>query len=110
LDLVIEQVEPPSFVQGFSSVPDRNNYAVFAGSKTSPCTCKNSFKTIVLISPVMEIPAELDKEITVINFRQPLRRFWRAARQNRRGGARAQASEDRADAKGGNGCCRRRWV
>jgi ATP-dependent 26S proteasome regulatory subunit len=32
---------------------------------------KNSFKTIILISPVMEIPPELDKEITVINFPQP---------------------------------------
>src|SRR5207302_6501165 len=32
---------------------------------------KNSFKTIVLISPVMEISAELDKEITVLNFPQP---------------------------------------
>jgi SpoVK/Ycf46/Vps4 family AAA+-type ATPase len=32
---------------------------------------KNSFKTIVLVSPTMEIPTELEKEVTVLNFPLP---------------------------------------
>src|SRR6185369_9233102 len=34
---------------------------------------KNSFKTIVLVSSVLEIPSELEKEVTVLNFPLPAR-------------------------------------
>jgi hypothetical protein len=34
---------------------------------------KDSFKTILLVSPLLEIPAELEKEITVLNFPLPAR-------------------------------------
>jgi len=72
LDLVIEQVEPAIFLfKDFHPFLSRNNYAVIRRLKDIALHLKNSFKTIVLISPVMEIPAELDKEITVINFPQP---------------------------------------
>ncbi len=72
LDLVIEQVEPAIFLfKDFHPFLTRNNYAVIRRLKDIALHLKNSFKTIVLISPVMEIPAELDKEITVINFPQP---------------------------------------
>ena len=49
----------------------KNNFAIIRKLKDIALHLKNSFKTIVLISPVMEIPAELDKEVTVINFPQP---------------------------------------
>src|ERR1035438_10079250 len=72
LDLVIEQVEPAIFLfKDFHPFLTRNNFAVIRRLKDIAIHLKNSFKTIVLISPVMEIPAELDKEITVINFPQP---------------------------------------
>jgi len=72
LDLVIEQIEPAIFLfKDFHPFLTRNNYAVIRRLKDIALHLKNSFKTIVLISPVMEIPAELDKEITVINFPQP---------------------------------------
>jgi len=72
LDLVIEQVEPAIFLfKDFHPFLARNNYAVIRRLKDIALHLKNSFKTIVLISSVMEIPAELDKEITVINFPQP---------------------------------------
>jgi len=72
LDLVIEQVEPAIFLfKDFHPFLTRNNYAVIRRLKDIALHLKNSFKTIVLISPVMEIPAELDKEITVINVPQP---------------------------------------
>jgi len=72
LDLVIEQVEPAIFLfKDFHPFLTRSNIAVIRRLKDIAVHLKNSRKTIVLISPVMEIPAELDKEITVINFPQP---------------------------------------
>src|SRR5438045_1500659 len=72
LDLVIEQVEPAIFLfKDFHPFLTRNNHGVIRRLKDIALHLKNSFKTIVLISPVMEIPAELDKEITVLNFPQP---------------------------------------
>ncbi len=72
LDLVIEQVEPAIFLfKDFHPFLTRANYPVIRRLKDIALHLKNSLKTIVLISPVMEIPAELDKEITVLNFPQP---------------------------------------
>jgi SpoVK/Ycf46/Vps4 family AAA+-type ATPase len=72
LDLVIDQVEPAIFLfKDFHPFLTRNNFAVIRRLKDIALHLKNSRKTIVLISPVMEIPAELDKEITVINLPQP---------------------------------------
>ena len=72
LDLVIDQVEPAIFLfKDFHPFLTRSNYAVIRRLKDIAVHLKNSRKTIVLISPVMEIPAELDKEITVINFPPP---------------------------------------
>jgi len=74
LDQVIEQVEPAIFLfKDFHPFLTRNNFAIIRKLKDIALHLKNSFKTIVLISPVMEIPAELDKEVTVINFPQPTR-------------------------------------
>jgi ATP-dependent 26S proteasome regulatory subunit len=72
LDQVIEQVEPAIYLfKDFHPFLTKNNFAIIRKLKDIAQHLKNSFKTIVLISPVMEIPAELDKEVTVINFPQP---------------------------------------
>src|SRR5262245_3574030 len=72
LELVIDQVEPAIFLfKDFHPFLTRNNVAIIRRLKDIALHLKNSFKTIILISPVMEIPAELDKEITVLNFPQP---------------------------------------
>jgi len=72
LDMVIDQIEPAIFLfKDFHPFLTRNNFAVIRRLKDIALHLKNSYKTIVLISPVMEIPAELDKEITVINFLPP---------------------------------------
>jgi SpoVK/Ycf46/Vps4 family AAA+-type ATPase len=72
LDMVIDQVEPAIFLfKDFHPFLTRNNFAVIRRLKDIALHLKNSFKTIVLISPVMEIPAELDKEITVLTFLPP---------------------------------------
>lgn len=72
LDQVIDQVEPAIFVfKDFHPFLTKNNFAIVRKLKEIALHLKNSFKTIILISPVMEIPAELDKEITVLNFPLP---------------------------------------
>jgi ATPase family associated with various cellular activities (AAA) len=74
LDQVIEQVEPAIFIfKDLHPFLTRNNFAVIRKLKEIALHLKNSFKTIVLVSPVMEIPAELEKEITLLNFPLPAR-------------------------------------
>src|SRR5689334_11880086 len=72
LDQVIELVEPALFIfKDFHPFLGRNNFAVIRKLKEIALHLKNSFKTIVLISPLMEIPPELEKEITVLNHPLP---------------------------------------
>src|SRR5258707_9534542 len=74
LDQVIEQVEPAIFIfKDFHPFLTRNNFAIVRKLKEIALHLKNSFKTIILISPVMEIPTELEKEITVLNYPLPAR-------------------------------------
>jgi SpoVK/Ycf46/Vps4 family AAA+-type ATPase len=72
LDLIIDQVEPAIFLfKDFHPFLTRSNVSIIRRLKDIALHLKNSFKTIVIISPVMEIPPELEKEITVLNFPQP---------------------------------------
>jgi len=72
LDLIIDQVEPAIFLfKDFHPFLTRNNIAIIRRLKDIALHLKNSFKTIVIISPVLEIPPELEKEITVLIFPQP---------------------------------------
>jgi ATP-dependent 26S proteasome regulatory subunit len=74
LDQVIEQVEPAVYVfKDFHPFLTKSNFAIVRKLKEIALHLKNSFKTIVLISPTMEIPTELEKEITVLNFPLPAR-------------------------------------
>src|SRR5215468_2826875 len=74
LDQVIEQVEPALFIfNDFHPFLTKNNFAVVRKLKEIALHLKNSFKTILLVSPVMEIPTELEKEITVVNYPLPSR-------------------------------------
>ena len=74
LDQVIEQVEPAIYIfKDFHPFLTRNNFAIVRKLKEIALHLKNSFKTIVLISPTMEIPTELEKEITVLNYPPPTR-------------------------------------
>jgi hypothetical protein len=69
LDQVIEQVEPAIFIfKDFHPFLNKNNFAVVRKLKEIALHLKNSFKTIVLVSPLLEIPTELEKEITVLNY------------------------------------------
>jgi len=72
LDQVLEQVEPAIFVfKDFHPFLAKSNFAVIRKLKDIALNLKNSFKTVILVSPLLEIPAELDKEITVLSFPLP---------------------------------------
>ena len=74
LDHVIEQVEPSIFIfKDFHPFLTKSNFAVIRKLKEISLHLKNSFKTILLVSPVMEIPTELEKEVTVLNYPLPSR-------------------------------------
>jgi ATP-dependent 26S proteasome regulatory subunit len=74
LDQVIEQVEPALFIfKDFHPFLTKNNFAIIRKLKEIALHLKNSYKTILLVSPVLEIPTELEKEITVLNYPLPSR-------------------------------------
>lgn len=74
LDQVVEQIEPAIFVfKDFHPFLSRNHHLVTRRLKEIALHLKNSFKTIVIISPVLEIPVELEKEVTVLNVPLPSR-------------------------------------
>jgi len=74
LDQVIEQVEPALFVfKDLHPFLTKGNFAVTRKLKDIALHLKNSFKTIILVSPVLEIPTELEKEVTVLNHPLPSR-------------------------------------
>ena len=74
LDQVIEQVEPAIFIfKDFHPFLTKNNFAVVRKLKEIALHLKNSFKSVLLVSAVLEIPTELEKEITVLNYPLPTR-------------------------------------
>jgi ATP-dependent 26S proteasome regulatory subunit len=48
-----------------------NNFAVIRKLKEIALHLKNSLKTIILVSSTLEVPVELEKEVTVLNFPLP---------------------------------------
>jgi hypothetical protein len=72
--LVIEQVEPAIYVfKDFHPFLTRSHFAVTRRLKEIALHLKNSFKTVILVGPLLEIPGELEKEVTVLNFPLPSR-------------------------------------
>lgn len=72
LDQVIEQVEPAIFLfKDLHPFLTKGNHTVIRKLKDIALHLKNSYKTVVLVSPVLEMPAELEKEVTVLNFPLP---------------------------------------
>ncbi|MDX1953541.1 MAG: AAA family ATPase, partial [Verrucomicrobiota bacterium] len=75
LDFVIDQAEPALFLfKDLHPYLNRSHPAVVRRLKEIGLHLKNSFKTIFIVAPVLEMPIELEKETTVINFPLPNRR------------------------------------
>ena len=74
LDQVIEQVEPAIFLfKDFHPFLTKSNFAITRKLKEIALHLKNSYKTILLVSPVLELPPELEKEVTVLSHPLPTR-------------------------------------
>ncbi|HYE31526.1 MAG TPA: AAA family ATPase [Methylomirabilota bacterium] len=72
LDYVIDQVDPAIFLfKDFHAFLEKSQTAVIRRLKDIAIQLKNSAKTVVIVSPIVEIPVELEKEITVINLPLP---------------------------------------
>lgn len=74
LEQVVEQVEPAIFVfKDFHPFLTRGNHAVIRRLKEIALHLKNSFKTVIIVSPVLEVPVELEKEVTLVQLPLPSR-------------------------------------
>jgi len=72
LDRVIEQVEPAIYIfKDFHPFLAKQNMAVIRRLREIAASLKNSYKTIVIVSPMMSIPMELEKDVTVVDFDLP---------------------------------------
>jgi len=72
LDCVVDQVEPALFVfKDLHPFLTQSHAAVIRRLREIAPHLKNSRKTIILVSPVLDVPVEIDKEVTVLNFPLP---------------------------------------
>jgi AAA+ superfamily predicted ATPase len=74
LDAVLQHVEPAiSLFKDFHPYTEENraNIAVIRRLKDVAYQLRDSYKTIVIVAPVMRIAPELDKDLTVIEFLPP---------------------------------------
>ena len=72
LDQVVEQMEPAIYVfKDFHPFLAKTNFTVIRKLRDIAQTLKSSYKTVVLISPFLSLPPELEKDITVIDYHLP---------------------------------------
>jgi ATP-dependent 26S proteasome regulatory subunit len=72
LNEVMEQVEPAIYVfNDFHPFLAKNNFAIIRRLKEIAQHLKDSYKSIIVVSPILSIPPELEKEITVVDFPLP---------------------------------------
>jgi len=69
---VIDHVDPALYVfKDFHPFLKGQNMSVIRRMREVAASLKNTFKTIVMVSPMFQIPPELEKDITVIDFDLP---------------------------------------
>ncbi len=69
---VIEHVEPALYVfKDFHPFLKGQNMSVIRRLREVASSLKNTYKTIVIVSPMLEMPPELEKDITLIDFDLP---------------------------------------
>ncbi len=72
LDQVALNTEPALFIfRDLHPFLTKNNFAVIRKLREVAHNIKNSYKTLVVVSPVLELPVELEKDITVIQLALP---------------------------------------
>ena len=78
LDTVIEHVEPALYVfKDFHPFLKGQNMSVVRRLREIAESLKNTYKTIVIVSPMFQMPAELEKDLTVLDFDLPTEKDFR---------------------------------
>jgi len=69
---VIEHLDPALYVfKDLHPFLKGQNMSVIRRLREAASSLKNTYKTIIVVSPMLEIPAELEKDITLIDFDLP---------------------------------------
>jgi SpoVK/Ycf46/Vps4 family AAA+-type ATPase len=72
MDKVLEMVDPALYVfKDLHAMLGRHNMAIIRRLREIAASLKNTYKTIVIVSPMLEIPPELEKDLTVVDFDLP---------------------------------------
>ena len=72
LDSLIENVEPSIYIlRDFHPFLAKNNFAIIRKLRDIARELRNSLKTICIISPMLQIPFELEKDVTVVDCDLP---------------------------------------
>jgi ATP-dependent 26S proteasome regulatory subunit len=69
---VIEHVDPGLYIfKDFHPFLKGQNMAVIRRLREVAASMQNTYKTIVIVSPMFEMPADLEKDLTVVDFELP---------------------------------------
>lgn len=72
LNKIVEQLEPTIYVfKDFHPFMTRTSFAIVRRLREVADYLKNSYKTLILISTQMQVPVDLEKDITIIDFPLP---------------------------------------
>lgn len=72
MDRVIANIEPAIFVFfDFHPFMGNRNFSVIRRLREAAAALKNSFKTLILITPAMALSEDLEKDITVVDYPLP---------------------------------------
>ncbi len=72
LDTVIEHVEPALYVfKDFHPFLKCQNMSIIRRLREVAASLKNTYKTIIIVSPMFQMPDDLEKDLTVIDFSLP---------------------------------------
>ena len=75
LDNVIEHVEPALYVfKDFHPFLKSQNMSVMRRLREVAASLKNTYKTIVIVSPTLQMPPDLEKDLTVVDYDLPGRK------------------------------------
>jgi len=72
LDGVVEQVEPAVYAfKDFHPFLAKTNFSVIRKLRDIAQNLKSSYKTLVLVAPFLQLPPELEKDVTVLDLKLP---------------------------------------
>lgn len=78
LDTIIEHVEPALYVlKDFHPFLTGHNMSVIRRLREIAEFMKNTYKTIVIVSPTFQMPADLEKDLTLIDYDLPAENEFR---------------------------------